>query len=920
MPTILKGRAQPDRFLAIFRAENILTMILDRIIKGFWGRYFFYLSVFVAVYLLMRNAIDNALYSLGSLLFGQLEGCHNAIAWGVLVILVVDPIYRKYTRKVTVVYQPLFAFVLVPVSAWYTFQILVPQTEKYILFDLLYKFILFTTLAYSNIIAFEKRGKRPNKKNSSSLLKDEPINRDSKDELGFTVYADSISSNIIGIVGNERSFVFGIEGSWGSGKTSFINMVKERLKKHKEIRIVDFNPWMSSSSKQITTDFFKRMTEEVSDMQLKAKFREYGKLLAAADKTGIIEKVVDRICTSQDLGTMLESINYCIEREKLRFVVFIDDTDRLDKEELLAMFKLVRNTANFRNTVFVLTYDREYVETVLQKYFDDERTAKAYPDKIVNFQFELPSSTKTYYEILKEKINHSEFIKAHPEIRLNDGDLPNGITALFDSYRKVKRIFNACIVDDGFPHFEKIPIKYTLVFIYISYYRKEEYEMIKEAYHAVNNTNCLKEHKIIGESIGQSMWRYIHESKGIYGTNFDNFNKSDNEPLNEKEKGSNVEVNRFKDTHLCVHFLLTGVGKNPFVKYMDFLLKVNAIHYKEYKERYETYGIDGYKDIKLELSEAESILNRLTVISMEFPKTFYEESVNELLELFTRGVKKDVEKKELKQYYKFLFCLLLNSSNPYNYSGILIRRIHEHYVEYRWNGIEILNFLNCIGDLSQTNNSILTNYFTNFTNDKKYNLASTIYREILYNLIKPRLSLPYEKENVLMSVNRHLQSAIDNELDYDTIEFAFLACYDRIDQKIIYLSNSACSIFRDYIRKFPDDFIKDCIRKLNGYLADEYNIILHPFLMQIFSNTEEEVIEYFKHVNCKTERSKFMLSMIQKYLDTYLSKSVQNSEFKIFQIEKEDYERIFNYTDNEATTEDEFEPIEQLQIFDFDED
>lgn len=877
-------------------------MILDRIIKGFWGRYFFYLLVFVAVYVLMRNAIDNTLYSLGSLLYGQLEGCYSVIAWVVLAFLVIDPIYRKCTQKVTVVNQPLLAFILVPISAWYTIQILVPQTEKYILFDLLYKFILFATLTYSNIIAFEKSRKlRLNKKNSSSILKDEPISRDSKDELGFTIYADSISNHIKGIVDNERSFVFGIEGSWGSGKTSFINMVKARLKNHKEIRIVDFNPWMSSSSKQITADFFKRMTEEVSGMLLKAKFREYGKLLAAADKTGIVEKVVDKISTSQDLGTMLESINYCIEREKFRFVVFIDDTDRLDKEELLAMFKLVRNTASFRNTIFVLTYDRDYVESVLKNYFKDEHTAKAYPDKIVNFQFELPSSTKTYYDILKEKINHSEYIKAHPEIRLNDGDLPKGITALFDNYRKVKKVFNALVVESGLPHFEIVPVKYTLVFTYISYYHPEELGLIRDAFISVKNP-------LQSESRGAHLLRIIQESKGIYGPDISDFLKPENAEKAKENEKRKKEQKEFNNSHPLLYFLLLSEkGENPFIKYLDFYLRSDSIHYTKYIDKYKEYGVNGFNGVTIEFANSSTILNRLLNIREQFNPSFYNECNSDLIEVFTRGNKNAVAKEYLYNYYEFLFALLLNSSNPSNYLGIIMSRINFHHAEYPDKIIDILSILDKIDGVIDSDN--YPDYYKNFSKDTRYSLVSKSYNEILTNIKERLLTLPFNNEEIEENAIMHLEILIDERCSYYLIEEAFFSCRNgkarnEIRNYLVILPN-ACMKFKKYIENYPDEFITNCIRKI---MEPNYQIIFHPFLMQIFNNSKDEVIKYFENVKCRTKKSRIILRIIQKYLNVYLSDAVQNSEYMEFQIEKDDYNRIFNYSNEEEEQKEHLEP------------
>jgi KAP family P-loop domain. len=879
-------------------------MILDRIIKGFWGRYVFYLSVFVVLYILMREKLDSIIFGLWDRWITV--GEHPHISLYLFCLLSLYPIYRmlKNNKNKQMVDAAHVAYLFIPISAWYVIQMMW-QTDKYYYLkeNDAFNIILWFTVSYSIvlIILWFIRPK-VDKNVKSLLLKDEPIEDEDKDELGFSLYADSISTQIRNLVEIRHPFVFGIEGGWGSGKTSFINLVKAYLEKDPAIRILDFNPWMSSSVQQMTTDFFSLMAESTPEMRLKMKFREYGKALATADGTGIVGKVVEGICPSQDLGTILEFINGCIKRQGLRFVVFIDDTDRLDKEELLAILKLVRNTAKFRNTVFVLTYDRYYVDSVLKTYFEDERIGKAYPDKIVNFQFELPSSAKDYYEILKKEINNSIYIKAHNEIRLNDEDLQFEVTSLFDNYRKVKRVFNALAVESVFPHFEKIPVKYTLVFFYISYYRKDEYEMIKEAYLNIDENQYVYEflydNDKINQSLGERLLRIIEHNNQIIKPKF----RNGAEQLTEKEIKEELKYNRFKEDHKYIYTFLNDENIGAFIKYLDFLFKFNAVHYKEYKEKYETYDIDGYKDIKLEFSDAEKILNRLTVISKEFPKAFYKGCSDELIKIFINEDKVTVKEEDLQKYYQFLFGIILNSDNYAYLVGFIIHKIEEHFKKYGWEGEEIFNTLNLIDDIRQTDSNTYTQYYSIFTPDIRYNLASSLYQGILHNLIKSLKTLPYKSNDILEEASKHLQRSINNKLGYTTIEYALMVCYKSIDPQtdIVTLSPDACRKFRSYIEESPDDFIHYCIRS-NGAI-DDFKVTYHFLLLQIFENDKLCIRQYFKNaeVKIKSDKNKKICSIIRKYINKYLSDKIQKTERKLFQISDEDFDFIFEKKGNNA--------------------
>lgn len=897
-------------------------MILDRILKGFWVRYALYLSAFVALYFLMREKLDSIIFGLWDSWITV--GVNQYISIFLACLLSCYPAYNLLSKRKkgdTISASPV-VFIFIPISVWFIIQ-KVWTTDKahYLEKDAAFQIILYFTIIYLIILVLSHLNRhKVIETGQSLLLKDEPIKDENNDKLGFTLYAESISNNIHNIVDNKHSFVFGIEGSWGSGKTSFVNLVKEHLEKHSHIRLLDFNPWMSGSAQQMTTDFFSLMAENTSSMRLRMKFREYGNSLASADGTGIVGKVVESISPSQDLGTMLESINECIVREQLRFVVFIDDTDRLDKEELLAMFKLVRNTACFSNTIFVLTYDRNYVESALTSYFENSSIAEAYTDKIVNFQFRLPSSARDYYEILKEQINSSAFVKNHPDISLKNSDLPKEYTVLFDNLRKVKRVFNALVVESVLPYFEKIPVKFTIIFFYIADYMKEEYEMIREGFNATYGDLQNNRKRQDNETSGKFLLRLIQESKGIYGqTTKHHLGVNDDQILKINEERNKEQV-EFERKHPLLYYLLNeNRGNNPVVKYLEYLLKYNAIYFKKYKERLDKYGIDGFKGIELKLSNAADILNRILIIRDNFNDIFYRECAYDTFYAFTIGNGKvHIGKNDLEPYFEFLVALSLSTDNPYNSLGSALASVNLHYEKHKNSNANLLAILEKLDETDIPSSDPYIQHYTNFELDMRVYLKSNVYRDLIYSSEKPiffnnQKPIFFGKNQVIESAINHLKNVINRESNYKIIEDAFLACSGLIawDVNLIttgsliegfdhnksvkfntQINKDACIIFRQYIKKFPDEFIENCISKSR---EDDSNISLHPLLMQIFDNSENEIRAYFNTVICKSEKSQFMLKMINKYLGTYLQIDKEQNPYMTFSIPRKDRISIFDY-------------------------
>ena len=72
---------------------------------------------------------------------------------------------------------------------------------------------------------------------------------------------------MINNLGNDYkdSVVIGIEGEWGSGKSSLINLILNRVRFEKNNLVIEFNPWNFSSQYDLVKDFFTLMAEELKN-------------------------------------------------------------------------------------------------------------------------------------------------------------------------------------------------------------------------------------------------------------------------------------------------------------------------------------------------------------------------------------------------------------------------------------------------------------------------------------------------------------------------------------------------------------------------------------------------------------------------------------------------------------------------------
>ncbi len=239
---------------------------------------------------------------------------------------------------------------------------------------------------------------------------DSPIRAKEGDLLGRDRMAASAAGVINSSLGHEaagdESLVVGIEGEWGSGKTSFINLILENLEsfEQRDYLIIEFNPWNFSDQNELITDFFesivnaleseKTLGEKPFEIETAARRirRYFPKLLERSSVNFGIPGVANfdldlKGMTGDPLERQKKEINGLLAEIGKPMVIVIDDIDRLDSRETRLVFKLVRMTANFANTVFILAYDRGKVgKRIAENGIEGEEFLK----KIVQLPFPLP--------------------------------------------------------------------------------------------------------------------------------------------------------------------------------------------------------------------------------------------------------------------------------------------------------------------------------------------------------------------------------------------------------------------------------------------------------------------------------------------------------------------------------------------------
>lgn len=303
-----------------------------------------------------------------------------------------------------------------------------------------------------NIFSIVKFKESQPKSRTLSLVEDIPLTTpvDSHSK-SLERYASRLYDTIKGAQ-FEQSFVIGINARWGNGKSTLLNFLKLNIKNNEAI-LVEFNPWKSASSRDIEIDFYTQLAAELGKQSpslsnnLSSYFSHLSKIEISWFKQ-LLNSLEGLVTARKTKSELFNSINDEIENLQKLLIIIIDDVDRLDQSEIIAVLKTIRNTANFKNTLYVIAYDREYIEAAIEKY--NPHNNKTFIDKVINLEITLPSNGESdYVSFLQTLLKNSLPLEYQNDIREALYGSFSETSSIFrnklDSFRDAKRLANSII-------------------------------------------------------------------------------------------------------------------------------------------------------------------------------------------------------------------------------------------------------------------------------------------------------------------------------------------------------------------------------------------------------------------------------------------------------------------------------------------
>jgi len=384
------------------------------------------------------------------------------------------------------------------------------------------------------------------------------------------------------------SLAIGIHAPWGEGKTSVLNLIRQRLLES-EIICLEFNPWRYPGEDKLLKNFFFDLAKtigvslETTSEKAGRAIKKYSKGLAWMGFIGI--KADEALAALSELvpDAEIEELKARIEEQlgkaTKKVVVIIDDIDRLDITEIQALFRIVKLSANFPNVVYILSFDEKRVADAIKNLYGDNIEAGAnFLEKIIQISLPLPpASSRALLELTVRDINHA---LDSAEINLTDAQ-EEQFTKLFQNAfkdriktpRKIKRMSNA--LNFAFPLMRDEVDNLDLLFIeYIKSFYPLLYNAIRE------NGELILDFTQGDEILG-------HKNVDLHNVISDNLTKAlADVPLHERKGIDTLLIDFFpglSELALFSQSLNTSPRNNE---------RIQRISFRNYFWRYFSYGVE----------------------------------------------------------------------------------------------------------------------------------------------------------------------------------------------------------------------------------------------------------------------------------------------------------------------------------------
>lgn len=307
----------------------------------------------------------------------------------------------------------------------------------------------------------------------SSII-DVPRRHDQEDLFGIKIYQDAL---IQYIKLTDTPITIALQGEWGSGKTSLMNLLRWNLCDIDNAQFfpIWINTWQFSLMKtpaQAIISILEGIINQIGALNPTHKWEESKRKIGglfkkiasvgtkvAASTVGVDGEALEDLFGSDngqsDILQLKEEISKLVDESlknnpnKAGFTFFIDDLDRIDPPVAVEILELLKNIFDLEHCIFILAIDYDVVIKGLKPKFGEltdknEREFRSFFDKIIQLPFSMPVANYNIDTFLVDALSKINFFS---EEEMKDHSIQEAVSELArlsvgTNPRSLKRLTN----------------------------------------------------------------------------------------------------------------------------------------------------------------------------------------------------------------------------------------------------------------------------------------------------------------------------------------------------------------------------------------------------------------------------------------------------------------------------------------------
>lgn len=259
--------------------------------------------------------------------------------------------------------------------------------------------LLFCVIFLSPFL--QKRSRYKKQTSQLYFIADEEIDDRKDDLLTNEVQAKSFAETVLAS-GSHPGLVFGVDGPWGVGKTSFINLVERYWEDAADkVLVCRFEPLRYASEPDLADRLIRDLSAVIQDKVFAPEFRpaasRYSRLIKGKADISFLGFKISLEPSHETIDELLDDIDEVLRRIERRVIIVIDDLDRLDAKTINNVLFATRRTFKLSQATYVLCYDTE----VLTGNNEEGERAREFLEKFVTVKLSLFVDSSSLCDFLR---------------------------------------------------------------------------------------------------------------------------------------------------------------------------------------------------------------------------------------------------------------------------------------------------------------------------------------------------------------------------------------------------------------------------------------------------------------------------------------------------------------------------------------